>query len=34
VVATTSAEEMLDLDADCVVSSPLVPHDEEVAAPP
>jgi hypothetical protein len=32
VTATTSAEEILALDADCVVYSPLVPNDEEVAA--
>ena len=32
VAATTSAEEMLALDADCVVYSPLVPNDDEVAA--
>jgi hypothetical protein len=32
VAATTSAEEILALDADCVVYSPLVPNDDEVAA--
>ena len=32
VAATTSAEEILALDADCVVYSPLVPSDDEVAA--
>src|SRR4051794_22435932 len=32
VVATTSVEELLALDADCVVYSPLVPNDGEVAA--
>jgi len=32
VSATTSAEEILALDADCVVYSPLVPDDDEVAA--
>jgi hypothetical protein len=30
--ATSSAEEILELDADCVVYSPLVPNDDEVAA--
>ena len=32
VAATSSAEEILALDADCVVYSPLVPNDDEVAA--
>jgi len=32
VAATTSAEEILALDADCVVYSPLVPNDDEVVA--
>jgi 2,4-diaminopentanoate dehydrogenase len=32
VAATTSIEEILALDADCVVYSPLVPNDAEVAA--
>src|SRR6478735_8031654 len=32
VAATTSAEETLALDADCVVYSPLVPDEDEVAA--
>jgi hypothetical protein len=32
VTATSSAEEVLALDADCVVYSPLVPNDDEVAA--
>jgi hypothetical protein len=32
VAATTSADEILALDADCVVYSPLVPNDDEVAA--
>src|SRR3954468_636812 len=32
VTATTSAEEIIGLDADCVVYSPLVPDDEQVAA--
>jgi hypothetical protein len=32
VTATTSAEEILALDADCVVYSPLVPDDDELAA--
>ena len=30
--ATTSIDEVLALDADCVVYSPLVPKDEEVMA--
>ncbi|OJZ73668.1 dihydrodipicolinate reductase [Mycobacterium paraffinicum] len=32
VTATSSAEEILALDADCVVYSPLVPNDDEVIA--
>src|SRR4051794_14672355 len=32
VLATGDAEEILALDADCVVYSPLVPNDDEVAA--
>ena len=32
VTATSSAEEILALDADCVVYSPLVPNDDEVVA--
>jgi 2,4-diaminopentanoate dehydrogenase len=32
VAATSSAEDILALDADCVVYSPLVPNDDEVAA--
>jgi hypothetical protein len=32
VEATSRAEEILALDADCVVYSPLVPNDDEVAA--
>ena len=32
VAATTSAEEILALDADCVVYSPLMPNEDEVAA--
>ena len=32
VLATTSAEEILALDADCVVYAPLVPSDDEVVA--
>ena len=32
VAATTSADDILALDADCVVYSPLVPNDDEVAA--
>ena len=32
VTATTSAEEVVALDADCVVYSPLVPNEEEVVA--
>ena len=32
VAATTSTEEILALDADCVVYSPLVPNDDEVVA--
>src|ERR1700739_4485678 len=32
IVATSSVDEVLALDADCVVYSPLVPNDEEVVA--
>lgn len=32
VTATTSVDEVLALDADCVVYSPLIPHDDEVEA--
>src|SRR5271155_383055 len=32
VTASSSSEEVLALDADCVVYSPLVPNDEEVVA--
>src|SRR5262245_18055722 len=32
VTATNSIDEVLSLDADCVVYSPLVPNDEEVVA--
>src|SRR3954454_8000875 len=32
VVATSNADDILALDADCVVYSPLVPNDDEVAA--
>src|SRR6202021_3063087 len=32
VTATSSADEILALDADCVMYSPLIPNDEEVIA--